>query len=73
MGMTGQGNLYLTVRQSLEGKPTLVLEPTGRDKDLLKGGVISLKLQEGTTFAEAQALADEMKKHITAATIQTDG
>jgi hypothetical protein len=51
----------------------LVLEPTGRDKEVLKGGVISLKLREGTTFADAQALADEMKKHIMAATIQVVG
>ncbi len=43
MGMTGQGNLYLTVRQDLEGKPMLVLEPTGRDKEVLQGGVISLR------------------------------
>jgi hypothetical protein len=71
--MTGQGNFHLTVRQNLEGKPMLVLEPTGREKEVLNGGFISLKLREGTTFADAQALADEMRKHITAATIQTDG
>jgi hypothetical protein len=73
MGLTGQGNFYLSVREDPNGKPVLVLEPTGREKELLNGGFISLKLQEGTTFAEAQALAEEMKKHITSAAVQTDG
>ena len=72
MGLTGQGNFYLSVRVDSNGKPMLVLEPTGREKELLNGGYISLKLQEGTTFAEAQALADEMKKLITSTSIQTD-
>jgi hypothetical protein len=70
MGLTGQGNFYLTVREDPQGKPILALEPTGRSNDILKGGFISLKLLEGTTFAEAQAFAEEIKKHVTSATVQ---
>jgi hypothetical protein len=46
-----------------------MLEPTGADEDLLEGGYIALMLREGTNFAEAQTLVDEMKKHIAGATI----
>jgi len=50
-----------------------MLEPTGANKELLEGGYIALALREGTTFAEAQTLADEMRKHISAATIAKGG
>ncbi|MBL0408358.1 hypothetical protein JKG68_31285 [Microvirga aerilata] len=73
MGLTGQGNFYLTVKEGLEGKPFLMLEPTGANKELLEGGHIVLTLREGTTFAGAQTLAIEMKKHITGATIAKGG
>jgi hypothetical protein len=72
MGLTGQGNLHLRVKKDSRGKPCLMLEPSGRNKELLQGGFISLSLREGTTYAEAQALADEMRKHIAGATITTD-
>jgi hypothetical protein len=48
----------------------LALEPTGHSSDILKGGFIALKLLEGTTFAEAQAIAEEIKKHVISATVQ---
>jgi hypothetical protein len=73
MGLTGQGNFHLTVKESHQGKPFLMLEPTGANKELLEGGFIALALREGTTFAEAQTLADEMRKHISAATIAKGG
>jgi hypothetical protein len=69
MGLTGQGNFYLSVKEGREGKPFLMLEPTGADEDLLEGGYIALMLREGANFAEAQTLVDEMKKHIAGATI----
>jgi hypothetical protein len=70
IGLTGQGNFYLTVREGPKGKPILALEPTGHSSALLTGGFIALKLLEGTMFAEAQSIAEEMKKHVIAATVQ---
>jgi hypothetical protein len=72
MGLTGQGNFHLRVKKDSRGKPFLMLEPSGRDKDIFQGGFISLTLREGITYAEAQALADEMRKHIAGAAITTD-
>jgi hypothetical protein len=73
MGLTGQGNFRLTVRGGPEGKPFLVLEPTGANREILEGGYIALTLREGTTFAGAQALAHELNKHIAGATIIKGG
>jgi hypothetical protein len=73
MGLTGQGNFNLSVRTDYRGKPFLILEPSGRDKEILNGGFIALTLREGVTYAEAQALADEMRERIAGATITTDG
>jgi hypothetical protein len=71
MGLTGQGSYRLTVEYDHKGKPFLKLEPSGREKEILKDGYIALRLHDNTTFAEAQALADEMRKYITQAAIAT--
>jgi hypothetical protein len=73
MGLTGQGNLSLSVLKDHRGKPFLMIQPSGRGKDLLQDGFISLSLREDMTFDEAQALAEEMRKHVVAATIRTEG
>jgi hypothetical protein len=57
------------VKKDSRGKLVLMLEPLGRDKEILQGGFISLRPQEGITYTEAQALADEMRKHIAGAAI----
>ncbi len=73
MGLTGQGNFHLSVKEGSEGKPFLMLTPTGANKDLLDGGYIALTLREGTTFEEAHALADAMKKQVSGATVVRGG
>jgi hypothetical protein len=73
MGLTGQANLSLSVLKDHRGKPFLMIRPSGWGKDLLQDGFISLSLREDMTFDEAQALAEDMKKHVVAATIQTEG
>jgi hypothetical protein len=73
MGLTGQANLSLSVLMDHRGKPFLMIRPSGRGKDLLQDGFISLSLREDMIFDEAQALAEDMRKHVVAATIQTEG
>lgn len=73
MGLTGQGNLSLSVLKDHRGKPFLMIQPSGRGKHQLQDGFISLSLREDMTFDEAQALVEEMRKHVVAATIPTEG
>jgi hypothetical protein len=69
MALTQYGNYRLSVRENHEGKPFLMLEPGGKDAGVLNGGFVQLRLRDGTTYTEAQALAEQMRSHISGAAL----
>jgi|UPI000565CFD3 hypothetical protein len=69
MTKTHYGDYRVTVKEDDDGRPFLMLEPSGRDMELLAGGFITLRLRDGTTHDEAQSLAKTMNDHIEGAAI----
>jgi hypothetical protein len=69
MALTQYGDYRLSVKENQEGKPFLMLEPGGRDVGVLNGGYVHLRLREGATHTEAQALAEQMRKSIVGAAL----
>jgi hypothetical protein len=69
MTKTHHGDYRVTVKEDGDGRPFLMLEPSGRDMELLAGGFITLRLRDGTTHDEAQSLAKTMNDRIEGAAI----
>ena len=69
MTKTHHGDYRVTVKEDGEGRPFLMLEPSGRDMELLAGGFITLRLRDGTTHEEAHSLADVINDRVKGAAI----
>lgn len=67
--MTTQSGRYrFTVKETAHGAFWLAAEPAGETIEGLYG-LLGFKLEEGTTLAEAQRIADLMNERITSLTL----
>ncbi len=62
--MTERDPCRFTVKEHGEGTPFIAVEPCGGDLALLRNGVLCFDLLEGTTYENAQEIAEYLNDNI---------
>jgi len=63
---TERATYVFAVKEFGDGEPWIMLERSGKGLDVLGNGFVGLELREGTSLKEAEALADTLRRNVSA-------
>jgi hypothetical protein len=63
---TERARYVFAVKEFGDGTPWIMLERSGNGLDVLGNGFIGLELKDGTTLKQAEALAETLRRNVSA-------